>query len=189
MRDPRGRDTSGIFCVYTLYFNELFICFSIVFGEYDVYLSKQILIIMLHIEKVEKSSEFILESVSKLISQLTSGDVYFTKSDIDNIISSECSNLYLLYNDDIIVGMFTLAHYITPTGKKYWLEDVVISEDMRGQSLGKRMVEEAIRIVSKDGKSKLMLTSKPSRIVANKLYQSVGFQKKETNVYKMDFDK
>ncbi|WP_353890396.1 GNAT family N-acetyltransferase [uncultured Bacteroides sp.] len=60
---------------------------------------------------------------------------------------------------------------------------------MRGQSLGKRMVEEAIRIVSKDGKSKLMLTSKPSRIVANKLYQSVGFQKKETNVYKMDFDK
>ena len=189
MRDPRGRYTSGIFCVYTAYFSELFICFSIVFGEYDVYLSKQILIIMLHIEKVEKSSEFILESVSKLISQLTSGDVYFTKSDIDNIISSECSNLYLLYNDDIIVGMFTLVHYITPTGKKYWLEDVVVSEDMRGQSLGKRMVEEAIRIVSKDGKSKLMLTSKPSRIVANKLYQSVGFQKKETNVYKMDFDK
>lgn len=144
---------------------------------------------MLHIEKVENSSESILKSVSNLISQLTSGDICFTKSDLDKIISSECSSLYLLYNDDKIVGMFTLAHYITPTGKKYWLEDVVVAENMRGQSLGKRMVEEAVRIVSYEGKAKLMLTSKPSRIVANKLYQSVGFQKKETNVYKMDFDK
>ena len=32
-----------------------------------------------------------------------------------------------------------------------------------------------------------MLTSRPSRVVANQLYQSLGFEKRETNVYKMKF--
>ena len=31
----------------------------------------------------------------------------------------------------------------------------------------------------------LHLTSNPMRVVANKLYQSIGFQKKETNCYQM----
>jgi hypothetical protein len=30
-----------------------------------------------------------------------------------------------------------------------------------------------------------MLTSNPKRIAANKLYQAMGFERKETNVYRM----
>ena len=33
----------------------------------------------------------------------------------------------------------------------------------------------------------LMLTSNPKRVAANKLYQAMGFERKETNVYRMKF--
>ena len=95
--------------------------------------------------------------------------------------------MFLMYRGHEIIVMFTIANYLTPTGHKYWLEDVVVDNRYRGQLLGKRMVEEAIRLVEKRGKSTFMLTSKPARVVANKLYSSLGFEKKETNVYKMDF--
>ena len=32
---------------------------------------------------------------------------------------------------------------------------------------------------------KILLTSRPQRVMANKLYQSMGFQARETNVYQM----
>lgn len=39
------------------------------------------------------------------------------------------------------------------------------------------------------GSSHLFLTSSPARVAANQLYRSVGFEPKETNVYKMTFKK
>jgi len=35
------------------------------------------------------------------------------------------------------------------------------------------------------GVEKLKFTSKPQRIAANALYQKMGFERKETNVYEM----
>ena len=47
------------------------------------------------------------------------------------------------------------------------------------------MIEKAIDFVRQTGNTTLMLTSRPSRVAANALYQSAGFERKETNVYKM----
>lgn len=33
-----------------------------------------------------------------------------------------------------------------------------------------------------------MLTSNPTRIAANKLYQKLGFEQKQTNVYRMNLE-
>ena len=77
--------------------------------------------------------------------------------------------------------------YLTPTGIKHWIEDVVVDDQFRGRSLGRKLIEHAIKELSTAGKSSLMLTSNPTRVAANQLYQSVGFEQKETNVYKMTF--
>lgn len=143
----------------------------------------------LSITKVEKSSFEVIEAINSLLSQLvTSRHIYFSEYELNKIISSESSDIFLLYNEKNIVGMFTLGNYITPTGRKYWLEDVVVDKEFRGKYLGRKLVHEAIKLVSSNGKSTLMLTSKPSRVAANRLYISSGFQLKETNVYKMDFE-
>lgn len=138
--------------------------------------------------RLEEISCKVLEAINRLLSQLvTSKSIILSELQLKEIISSSSSEIFLMYRGHEIIGMFTIANYLTPTGRKYWLEDVVVDNRYRGQLLGKRMVEEAIRLVEERGKSTFMLTSKPVRVVANKLYSSLGFEKKETNVYKMDF--
>lgn len=139
------------------------------------------------IKRIVEINEMIVEGVNSLLGQLASDKQIFTESDLYRIITSESSMLFLMYLNDNVIGMFTIGNYYSPTGRKFWLEDVVIDSKYRGKFLGKRMLKKALEIVSTFGTSTLMLTSKPVRIAANNLYISLGFSKKETNVYRMDF--
>jgi ribosomal protein S18 acetylase RimI-like enzyme len=64
------------------------------------------------------------------------------------------------------------------------IEDVVVDEQHRGQGLGRKITEAMIAKGEALGMQFIDLTSNPKRIVANNLYQSVGFEKRETNVYR-----
>jgi len=72
---------------------------------------------------------------------------------------------------------------LIPTGKKGWIEDVVVDESYRGQGLGKTLLLHALAIAPQLSLSKLFLTSRPERITANQLYQRIGFTQRTTNVY------
>ena len=127
--------------------------------------------------------------IRSLLAQLTSNPIHFTAKNLRALINSQNSHLFFLnYNEDVI-GMLTLGEYFSPTGKKWWIEDVIIDNHFRGLHFGKILVEFAIKYVQADEDSILMLTSNPQRIVANLLYQSTGFQKKETNVYQISVTK
>jgi ribosomal protein S18 acetylase RimI-like enzyme len=85
-----------------------------------------------------------------------------------------------------ILGVATLCVYESPTGRKASVEDVVVSQACRGQHIGKRLMEHIITFASTNlADLDLCLTSRPHRVAANNLYRSLGFQPKETNVYKM----
>ena len=68
---------------------------------------------------------------------------------------------------------------------KAWIEDVVVAPAFQGRGIGKTLVEHAIRFAASAGADLLMLTSNPSRVAANRLYQALQFERKETNVYRM----
>ena len=129
----------------------------------------------------------IVEAINHLLNQLVSKPMAFTDSALKQILSSDASQLFLIYVADQIAGMLTLGHYVSPTGVKYWVEDVVVDHSFRGRALGRRLIDFAIDYVKKQGEGTLMLTSRPSRVAANHLYQSAGFQSKQTNVYIMEF--
>ena len=85
-----------------------------------------------------------------------------------------------------ILGVATLCVYESPTGRKASVEDVVVSQACRGQHIGKRLMEHIITYARTNlADVDLCLTSRPHRVAANNLYKSLGFQPKETNVYKM----
>ena len=108
---------------------------------------------------------------------------------LEALIESKNSHLFLSYDEaENISGMLTVGIYYSPTGKKAWIEDVVVNDTYRGQGIGEKLVQHAIEFVKSKQVSLLMLTSNPARIAANKLYPRVGFSKKETNVYKMGFE-
>lgn len=129
-----------------------------------------------------------LEEIQRLIAQLTSRPVEITETALQEIISQANTHLFVALTDQKITGMLTVAIYHSPTGGKAWIEDVVVDQRMRGQGVGKQLVLHAIEFVKAQRIPQLMLTSNPTRISANKLYQSLCFQPKETNVYRMTFE-
>ena len=85
-----------------------------------------------------------------------------------------------------IVGCATLCVFESPTGRKASIEDVVVLSTYRGQGIGRTLMQRIIDFAgSKLSPIDLRLTSKPSRVEANALYQALGFKQRETNVYQM----
>jgi len=139
----------------------------------------------MRIFEVNTFSNEYLEAVRKFLAMLTVDPPPFTEDDFMNLMASRNSHLFLIEVDHQIAGMATIAIYESPTGTKAWVEDVVIDEACRGQGLGRLLMQHVIDYAKSHAKGLLMLTSNPSRIAANKLYQSLGFEQKQTNVYVM----
>jgi len=87
-------------------------------------------------------------------------------------------------SDNRIVGSLTLAIFPIPTGTRAWIEDVVVDEAARGQGVGEQLTRAAIAFAAEQGVRTVDLTSRPTREAANRLYQRIGFEARETNVYR-----
>ncbi len=64
--------------------------------------------------------------------------------------------------------MIAIGFCISPTGKKSWVEDVVVDDVYRRNGIGKSLMEFAIQSTKEKKATTLMLTSNPARIIANK---------------------
>ena len=135
-------------------------------------------------EVADAKKEYV-DAINHLLAQLSSSPLCFTYESLVKIIGSESSHLFFAESDAGVVGMLTVGEYLAPTGHKLWVEDVVVDDAMRGRSVGRMLVEHAIGYAKGLGKGTLMLTSRPSRVAANNLYRSCGFEPKETNMYRM----
>ena len=142
---------------------------------------------MTHIIEINTYSPEYHEAMQCFLDQLTPEHMTLTEEMLKQLIASENSHLFFLMQDEQVAGMLTVGIYYSPTGGKAWIEDVVVDEAFRGQGLSKLLVAHAIQFVESKQIPLLMLTSNPTRIAANKLYQAMGFGRKETNVYRMTF--
>ena len=127
------------------------------------------------------------EAMQRFLDQLTSSPMTLTEEMFNQLLASSNSHLFFLFKDEQIAGMLTVGIYYSPTGGKAWIEDVVVDESFRGQGLSKLLVAHAIEFTKSKQIPSLMLTSNSKRVAANKLYQTMGFERKETNVYRMKF--
>ena len=83
------------------------------------------------------------------------------------------------------VGIIAIAVYGSISGRKAWVEDLVVDEDQRGRRIGATLLDAAVQHAKESGCDSVNLTSRPAREAANHLYVSFGFQKRETNTYEM----
>ena len=126
------------------------------------------------------------DAVCRLMGQLTARTISFTEEDYKHLIRRADSRLFLLIVEGRVEGMLSVGMYASPTGTTAWIEDVVVDTSLRGSGLGRRLVEHAIGYCREKGIDTVYLTSNPKRVAANGLYRSVGFVRKETNMYKMN---
>jgi len=137
------------------------------------------------IVEIKEFSQDIYLFVSKLTRQLTAQKKSPSEDEFRAIVASKNSHLFVIHDDKgAPAGMTTVGIYHTATGCKAWIEDVVIDEAARGRGYGKKIVEHAIQFCRNNAVETISLTSTKERIEANKLYQSLDFQKYETNVYR-----
>jgi ribosomal protein S18 acetylase RimI-like enzyme len=80
--------------------------------------------------------------------------------------------------------MLTLIVFRIPTGVRAWIEDVVVDETARGRGVGEALSQEAVRRALALGARTVELTSRPSREAANRLYQRLGFVRRDSNLYR-----
>ena len=127
------------------------------------------------IERITSADGSTAEAISLLLKQLSSQEFSFSERELSALINDPSSSLFLLYTEDKIAGMLTLGTYLSPTGRKAWIEDVVVDSAYRGKGYGKMLVEHAIEYARTLSPCTLMLTSNPARIDAYELYRASGF--------------
>lgn len=123
----------------------------------------------------------------RLIPQLSRSAAVPTEELIREIVEGQ-ANTVLIARDcrdnGRIVGMLTLVVFRIPTGVRAWIEDVVVDEAVRGRGVGEALSREAVRRAVGLGARTVELTSRPSREAANRLYQRLGFVRRDSNVYR-----
>ena len=132
-------------------------------------------------------SDELVAAFARLVPQLSTSAEPPSREQLEEIVASPAATV-LVARDDAgqIIGSLTLVIFRTPTGARAWIEDVVVDESARGRGAGEALVAEAIRLASESGARTVDLTSRPARESANRLYEKIGFQARETNVYRYD---
>ncbi|MBO3098727.1 GNAT family N-acetyltransferase [Gelidibacter pelagius] len=137
------------------------------------------------IYKLLTVTDQVLDAFKRLIPQLAPDCALPTKKDLEAIVNSGTTLLFMAEENNEILGTLTLVFTKIPTGDKLWIEDVVVDHSARGKGVGVKLMEFSIAYAKSKNMKTINLTSSPDRIAANTLYQKLGFIQRETNVYRL----
>jgi ribosomal protein S18 acetylase RimI-like enzyme len=119
-----------------------------------------------------------LESLLPQLSKTAAFDSFRISAMLDH----DATELIVARAGGRIVGMATLVTFPLPSGLRGHVDDVVVDASMRGRGVARHLLERMTALASERGLRTLDLTSRPSRESALRLYESVGFVRRDTNV-------
>lgn len=146
------------------------------------------------VEEATEATAELREAVAGLVRQLSSSASAPSTEELEAIVESTATRLLVARGrergegrggQEAVLGMLTLALFRIPTGTRAWIEDVVVDERARGRGVGERLVRAALELAEANGARTVDLTSRPSREAANRLYERLGFERRDTNVYRL----
>ena len=142
---------------------------------------------MADISEATEVTPDLVEAFARLVPQLSRSAPAPDEAALEEIVKSPAAVLLVARDDSgAIVGSLTLVLFRIPTGMRAWIEDVVVDEAAGRQGIGEALNREALRRAAEAGCRSVDLTSRPDREVANRLYQRIGFKRRETNVYRYE---
>lgn len=137
------------------------------------------------ITQLRRATPEALRDINALLPQLTRGTAPLTMRDLRAMVVAPHVCLVVAHDVEKIVGMGILVLLPTAEGIRARIEDMVVDKKYRGRGIGRKLAEKLLAMARRKNVSVVELSSRPSRIAANKLYRKMGFKKHETNVYKM----
>jgi len=136
------------------------------------------------VEPLRTVDDDVVEAFARLVPQLSSSSPAPDEAELKAIVTSDGTVIFVARLDGRIVGSLTFVTFRIPTGMKAWIEDVVVDESVRGRGVGELLNRAALDEARRRSIDSVSLTSRPSREAANRLYQRIGFEPRETNVYR-----
>ena len=100
---------------------------------------------------------------------------------LNNALNDANVHMYVIHI--VATGTLCIKHTLEFTIAD--IESVVVSSKCRGRGYGKELMTAMIEAAKKMNVHHIQLTSNPARVAANQLYQELGFERYETNCYKM----
>ena len=127
----------------------------------------------------------LIDAFQRLVPQLSRSNPPTAPAQVKEIVGHPATDQFVARDDDgTIVGVATLAVFRIPTALRAWIEDVIVDEAARGEGVGALLVEAMLDRARQLGCATVDLTSRPSRESANRLYQRLSFERRQTNVWR-----
>ena len=136
------------------------------------------------IDLVTTVSDELVAAFARLQPQLSNATIS-DRAALEAIVAQPGCRLLVARDAGRIIGTLTLTLYRIPTGLQARIDDVIVDDAVRGKGTGEALSKKAIELARAAGAKQISLTSRPSRAAANRLYQRLGFQPVETNVYRL----
>jgi ribosomal protein S18 acetylase RimI-like enzyme len=139
---------------------------------------------MVKITVANSVSDELLRAINDLLPQLSRRASPMTTTQLAEVIDSPGNELLVAYDDGRVVGILVLVVYRIPTGIRSRIEDVVVDESFRGKGTATALLRRALEIADDRGARTVDLTSNPGREGANRLYEQIGFTRRDTVVFR-----
>ena len=137
------------------------------------------------VEIANEVTEELVAGLNHLLPQLSTSAPPLATPAVEALVASPATIVFIARDGGQIVGSLTLVVFPIPTGLRAWIEDVVVDGSARGKGAGEALTTAAIEESRRRHVRSIDLTTRPTREAANRLYARLGFELRETNVYRL----
>jgi ribosomal protein S18 acetylase RimI-like enzyme len=139
-----------------------------------------------YIAAAHTASPDLVAEIAPFVRQLSTSAAPLELKELSEILESPTTTLLVAREGTGRVrGILTLVTFRIPTGLRAFIEDMVVDASARGKGIGAALTHKAIAVARAKGARTIDLTSRPSREAANRLYERLGFERRQTNVYRL----
>ena len=103
---------------------------------------------MVEIKQIKEVTPDIVSAFCRLMPQLAPHLKAPQMEDLSHIVNDKNKYIFIASNTQI-VGTITLVIVKIPSGTRAWIEDVIVDQDARGQSIGEKMLLHVIEFAKK----------------------------------------
>jgi ribosomal protein S18 acetylase RimI-like enzyme len=136
------------------------------------------------VEIAREAGQELVDAFARLLPQLSSSAAPLDLGAVERIVGCDANTLLVARSAGEIVGTLTLVVFPAPTGLRARVEDVVVDSAARGRGVAAELTREALRLAAEAGARTVDLTSAPDRTDAGRLYRRLGFEARESTVYR-----
>jgi ribosomal protein S18 acetylase RimI-like enzyme len=137
------------------------------------------------IEIVDVLDDGVRDAVEHLLPRLSRSAAFDVKT-LAWVIAHEATTFFVAKLDGAVVGALTLVMYPLPTGLRAHVDDVVVDDAVRGHGVGEALVRAALERAVEVGARTVDLTPRPSREAAIRLYERVGFRRRDSTLFRWE---